>query len=723
MSPMGKVELIYRLFPERSGWKPSMVLRWPPFLGVLIAALLSWPSVSDAYDTGGHSDITRDAMLAEGFSPTAADVAVVNNFFVDYYTNNEKNPFSGQAPWYIQRAAYVTDSMLEHWWKSTIDGAQRLHWDSTIWDVRNSQKAEAEWNRIQRVTKIALNGARGSGVRRTRKLLAIIGISLHQVQDFYSHTNWAEHLPGIEGADGPDWQQMGFGSTPTWFDVPKVARDSVSIYAGNMGPRRHGSWDADNNQSKKTGVNMDWPGRPGYPAAYMSAYFATRQWLRAIRLYLADEVLWQQMTAYADRSGVDWDLNASVWIPEYTGHWQGQGELSFNGPLGGDAIGARNETLLYHGYGPNGEGFPVKTTLRADFESLVPQFADATPASAPGDLLPITGTRSIQAATAFVKLSVTAMGGAGPSPIGDPLPLDEADLYVRSTIAGQGFQSGVINGRDSFEFPLPYAAPAFFKSVERGSLRPETVQSMTVEVRTADESWAGTDDTVKLCISSSHCFPLDKSLYNDFERGDRDTYSVPVDEAVLGCGATGCSSGGTNSRGRIYKGLTTNDLSEVRIIKSPDGVGGAWKLGGIKLMVNGRTVYQNNNVNKWLKGGSRTWKASNFAPGASLMSTDVPITLDLWDSDSNLYGDDDHGDLNRYDARKREVLTFSPSTNTSSVTGAVYGGRRLGGRMGDGDTGYARYIVNAWIPIVPSIKPPPPGGGGGDVFTGGGVHG
>ena len=40
------------------------------------------------------------------------------------------------------------------------------------------------------------------------------------------------------------------------------------------------------------GVNKDWPGRPGYEDAYMTAYFATRQWLRALREVVADDTLW-----------------------------------------------------------------------------------------------------------------------------------------------------------------------------------------------------------------------------------------------------------------------------------------------------------------------------------------------------------------------------------------------------------------------------------------------
>src|SRR3954469_1598428 len=60
-------------------------------------ACLVAPAGADAFDTGPHSDITRDAMLAEGFGGTATDVAVVNNWFVDLYSNASKVPQSGHA--------------------------------------------------------------------------------------------------------------------------------------------------------------------------------------------------------------------------------------------------------------------------------------------------------------------------------------------------------------------------------------------------------------------------------------------------------------------------------------------------------------------------------------------------------------------------------------------------------------------------------------------------
>ena len=58
------------------------------------------PASAHAFDTQPHADMTRDALTAEGFARPGANVGMVNNWFVDYYTNPDNNPLLGarQAP-------------------------------------------------------------------------------------------------------------------------------------------------------------------------------------------------------------------------------------------------------------------------------------------------------------------------------------------------------------------------------------------------------------------------------------------------------------------------------------------------------------------------------------------------------------------------------------------------------------------------------------------------
>ena len=61
---------------------------------------------------------------------------------------------------------------------------------------------------------------------------------------------------------------------------------------------------------------------------------------------------------------------------------------------------------------------------------------------------------------------------------------------------------------------------------------------------------AGTDDDVYLRVGAGLRFALDKRLYDDFERGDRDTYSVPIDDAVRAGLTVGDISTACRSRSR-----------------------------------------------------------------------------------------------------------------------------------------------------------------------------
>ena len=161
---------------------------------------------------------------------------------------------------------------------------------------------------------------------------------------------------------GPTGRRSASARTPTWFDVPPVTRDKLNVYIGESTfhkERPHGAWNTEDNKKMVKGVNKDWPGRPGYEDAYMTAYFATRQWLQSLREVIADDTLWTRMRNYGNRKGsaLDHDLKYALKIGMMTGHWQGQGEPcdpsfslnicgSRNG-LGGDLIGARNAIRDY----------------------------------------------------------------------------------------------------------------------------------------------------------------------------------------------------------------------------------------------------------------------------------------------------------------------------------------------------------------------------------------
>jgi hypothetical protein len=54
-----------------------------PILVLTTVLALVVASPAFAYDTGPHSELTRDAMRSEGFGGDAIGVTQVNNWFVD----------------------------------------------------------------------------------------------------------------------------------------------------------------------------------------------------------------------------------------------------------------------------------------------------------------------------------------------------------------------------------------------------------------------------------------------------------------------------------------------------------------------------------------------------------------------------------------------------------------------------------------------------------------
>jgi len=54
---------------------------------------------------------------------------------------------------------------------------------------------------------------------------------------------------------------------------------------------------------------------------------------------------------------------------------------------------------------------------------------------------------------------------------------------------------------------------------------PDTIETVSISVRTGDEEYDGTDDnTLSLCLSETTCFPLNMADVDDFRLGETDVY-------------------------------------------------------------------------------------------------------------------------------------------------------------------------------------------------------
>ena len=636
------------------------------------------PPSALAYDTAPHADMTRDALIAEGFSPAAADVGMVNNWFVDYYTNPDDNPYSGHANALIGllRFGFNREDWLHQW----VEGAQRMHFDAGIRqvgmpDLSNTAGIEQEWQRLMFLTQKWVQYAGRQNRPDPLEVMAVLGISLHSIQDFYTHSNWVENPHPENGRGGPGIASLGYGETPTWFDVPPEVRqglvDNRAVYTGVKGiPRGHGNWQSNKNRNLRGGLNKDWPGRPRYQKSYVSAYFATRQWIRAVRTWLGNEPLWQRAMSLRNTAALRHDVTGAEEISIFSGHWQGGGEPCLPFKCGERTGKAGSVTSLrlalgdFHDRGP--------TQYRRAFNEYIGAFMDY-PTPPPAGMPDLPSSRTDQVFTRFVKLEVVNYKGID---LGDPV--GSADIYVNARMDGQRYTSTVINGEQSFSFPGSYAPFTWIRSVPTFQRRNMPVESMTVRIETGNRRSAGTDDDVYLNIGS-HRFSLEKRLYDDFERGDDDTYSVPIGNATR-------------------DGLKIGDISRVSIEKSRDGIAGGWFLHGVTLRVNGRTFVRDRNIDRWLENSKRVWTASDLTRDNRTEDV-IPVWLQLREDD---FGPQDTGDINIFDRHTSLPIAYRLAT---AVRQTVTGAAQLKGRlsMDNGDKARITYRIGTF-----AVDPPPP---------------
>ena len=670
--------------PRRTRRDARAGLRRGPIWIAGLLAVLAAAGPARAFDIGPHFDVTRDALAAEGFGEAPIQIAQVTNRFVDLYEDAKKSPFSGHS----DVATIIAGGALlgrEHWDANVVKSADRSHFDSTEGGFPSTAAISAEWQRLQRNTGRIAREARD---RNDPQMLdAIIGMSIHQVQDFYAHTNWLEPA-GESARRGPGWEAQGWGRTPTWFDIPAPVRDAEDVYsAGSTGRlRKHGAWNSDGNTSLRFFMAKDWPGRPLYTEAHMAAYFASRQWVQALRAYVADDAFWNRAMSFSNAPGsLKHDVKGSVNISFASGHWQGQGEAC-------DPKSIPNTLSCGPSSGPGGNLLDLraatkdffsnqKSRYRTMFERLI------VPMAAPNStdpVFPVPSSQPMQAQTRFVKLQITRI-----AQVDDLDTPGSADLFARAKIAGQSYLSADIHNHDSFAFKLPNYPFTWLKALPKTATFGTPVESITVRIRTGSARGGGTDDDVYLRINDHQRFALDKRLYDDFERNDDDTYSVPIDDAVS-------------------KGLRVGDIQYLQIEKARDGLAGAWRLGDVTVTVNGARVSRDLRIDRWLSGANRTWRSPTFVPTAPT-GAGVPVFLQLWELDAAIRGDNDHTDTNAYDRRRDNALAYQPDT---TLAGGFAGASRLNGRLGDGDRAKFNYLITTVNPVVSRItpKPPPPPG-------------
>lgn len=607
-----------------------------------------------AFDAGPHNDISADSLGFEGFGSIAVQVAQVSNWFNDLYEQDTENSYSGHVSWFGSFSGFAGNLLTlwrkEDWPKSITDAAERMHFDSSN-PIDSTPQAAAEWDRLARATRAALLECARTG--DVRGGLCVLGMTLHQVQDFYTHTNWVEPVGNraAQGFSGPGWAQQGkYGSHPTWFDVPEAARNAADVYSRKLTGQKvgHGSWDSKRTGAGELSMAKDWSGRQLYDEAYVSAAIASRQWIRAARSWVNNPTFWSNMQRYSDTVGgqLAHDQSGMFSLSWTTGHWNG------NTGAHGMKIQIIDAGITYfEGHSPN------KTVFRKKWESLITRIADPNP---PAGTISVGSSADIARNTQFIKLQVNYIQQHGDIDGGDVPYVSEndADWYVKASIAGQPYKSSLIDGHNKFTFPAPYAPMTFMKMVTKNAQFPIPFWTMRVTLHTGNVSGAGSDMDLFLRINDQVRLEFPYGNFDDFERNRTDTYTFA-----------------------IPAGMDLNDIGYLQLEKRG---GGDWNFGGMKVEVNGWTIYNNMSVNQWMRQSNQVWRAPALLPFVRT-SPSAPIILQLWDDDYGLTGGDDQADIGPLKGQKDVRLTMTPGTNRFNLDSFAQGDFQIRGQ-GDSDT-------------------------------------
>ena len=268
--------------------------------GLLAATvLLGLVPAAQAFDTGPHQDLTREVLSEIGFNQDANETVQLENWLTDYYTNQP---------------------VLKKVLPSISHSLDQLHFDG----LATTSRVDHYWQRFTVNSKIAFQEAARN--KDSFRILVLLGMSLHAVQDFYTHSNWVETHPAPSGFDY---------ATVTWFDTNKREGVRTGIYPNKDAPSRevaHGDY--------TFGMNHDSQSRPEYHRAYTFAYAASRQWVNQVRAWVTeiDANEWQaaqnQSLTDSERGQLKAGLEAAYRISEWVtaegndGHWKGKGSGS-----------------------------------------------------------------------------------------------------------------------------------------------------------------------------------------------------------------------------------------------------------------------------------------------------------------------------------------------------------------------------------------------------------
>lgn len=283
------------------------------------AAMTAIAAPASAFDTGAHFEATARGLKRAGFSDAAIDHARVANFQVDYMVN--------------QKSVQRTGGQKEYRAHSV---APYFHFD----DLKTHDDVNRDFAWLEQSARTYVTGN-----KNPESILNALGIVLHAVQDFYSHSTVADReLMEVTARrlvmfeDLADDFARSHRSTMVWANIPFTpswpAIDRAGIYTGNSEADLYGfgtavGWPGHGNGGKvcekaesavECGLNHDGVPRRGHLTAMLSAAEATRQWARKFEGWVADAAVWASVKNYSS-SAVPGCIERARQTSEAAGAW------------------------------------------------------------------------------------------------------------------------------------------------------------------------------------------------------------------------------------------------------------------------------------------------------------------------------------------------------------------------------------------------------------------
>ncbi|MGE5124595.1 MAG: hypothetical protein ACM3H7_08755 [Acidobacteriaceae bacterium] len=248
----------------------------------LIFALFGFPNSARAFRGGYHAELTQECLVREGFGRNSIQMVQISNINSDIYSDIPGHDRSARESDPASRTRWFNDIY--------IAAAQYLHFGY----LTGYAEIQAEWNRLQANTYLAVYQAEHAN--DVEGFLAALGTSLHVVQDFYAHSNWADL----------DWE-----GDASWFDIPPEqiqAGPEVYTFNGGIPGREHDT------------MNKDYATRRNYEIAYREAYYASCQWIQRVKTWVSPD-FWQEAMTYDDYNFAE-DEKETRQLIWYSGTWK-----------------------------------------------------------------------------------------------------------------------------------------------------------------------------------------------------------------------------------------------------------------------------------------------------------------------------------------------------------------------------------------------------------------